>query len=278
MNCISSDLTGISRSRPTVMRRIKYRFFTFGVLAACSMQAAAQPSEPLPAFDVAAIRLHEPAPHERQHIVSSDKSGSFMTQNVSLLAIMQYAFMIPDSRIVNVPPWVKDQRFDIQAKSNDVVNERLSKLEWDQATPLKHAMIQALLADRFKLVVHRETRVLPVYELVVSKGGAKLTAAKTEGMLINHGPGRLEAQGMTVAGMAQELAPDVGRVIVDKTGLNGQFDINLKWTPDDTVNPAADAPPSVFTALEEQYGLKLVAAKGPVEVLVIDHVEQPSAN
>jgi uncharacterized protein (TIGR03435 family) len=264
--------------RPILVSEMKHTFLAFTVLVACSIQGAPQSSEPIPAFDVAAIRLHEPAPHEREHVFSSDRNGSFRTQNVSLLAIMQYAFVIPDSRILNVPPWVKSQRFDIEAKSNDAVNEQLSKLDWNQATPLKHAMIQALLADRFALKVHRETRVLPVYELVVSKGGAKLPPAKSQGLMINHGRGRLAAQGMTVALIAQELASDAGRVIVDKTGLNGQFDIDLKWTPDDSDDTAADAPPTLFTALEEQYGLKLVAAKGPVEVLVIDHVEQPSPN
>jgi len=244
-------------------------------------QAAGQANAtPPPAFDVAAIRLHDPAPHEGSHIYSSPKDGNFKTVNVSLLAIVQFAYAIPDSRILDVPGWMKSQPFDIEAKSDDSVNEFLGKLSSEEAKPLKLAMIQALLAEWFKLTVHRETRVLPVYELVVAKGGAKLTAAK-DGLLINHGRGHLNAQGMTTAAIAQELARDVGRVIVDKTGIDGRFDIDLRWTPDDvasTGSAAADAPPSIFTALEEQLGLKLVAAKGPVEVLVIDRVEMPTAN
>jgi uncharacterized protein (TIGR03435 family) len=260
------------------MSPMKTLFSSFALLVACTMLASAQAKESQSTFDVAAISLHDPAPHERSHIVSSDKGGSFTTRNVSLLAIAQYAFMIPDSRIMNVPAWMKTEHFDIDAKSDDAVTERLSKLDWNQAKQIKHGMIQSLLADRFKLAVHRETRVLPVYELVVSKGGSKLSASKAQGLMVNHGLGRLDAQGMTVAGIAQELASDAGRVIVDKTGLDGRFDIDLKWTPDDSIGQAADGPPSLFTALKEQIGLELVPAKGPVEVLVIDHVEQPSAN
>jgi uncharacterized protein (TIGR03435 family) len=201
------------------------------ILLVSVVQAAGQANAaPPPAFDVAAIRLHDPAPHERSHIVSSDKDGNFTTQNVSLLAIVQYAFLIPDSRIMDVPGWMKTQRFDIEAKSDDAVTDRLSKLNWKDGTPLKHAMIQALLADRFKLTVHREMRVFPVYELVVSKGGPKLTAAQENGLMINHSRGHLNAQGMTMPGMAQELASDVGRVIMNKTGLDGRFDIDLRWT------------------------------------------------
>ena len=260
------------------MLHMKSLFSSFALLVTCAMFASAQANEPKPTFDVAAISLHDPAPHERSHIVSSDKDGSFTTRNVSLLAIAQYAFLIPDSRIMNVPAWMKTERFDIDAKSDDAVTEGLSKLDWDQAKQIKHEMIQSLLAERFKLIVHRETRVLPIYELVVSKGGAKLSASKAEGLMVNHGRGRLDAQGMIVAGIAQELASDAGRVIVDKTGLDGRFDIDLKWTPDDSAGQAADGPPSLFTTLREQVGLELVPAKGPVEVLVIDHVEHPSAN
>jgi len=251
----------------------------FAMLVLGVAQAVGQTSAtPPPSFDVAAIRLHDPAPHERSHIYNSATDGSFKTINVSLLAIVQFAFAIPDSRILDVPGWMKSQPFDIEAKSDDSVNELLGKLSPEEAKPLKLAMIQALLAERFKLKVHRETRVLPIYELVVSKGGPKLPAAKTDGLMINHSRGHLDAQGMTTARIAQELAPDVGRVIVDKTGLDGRFDIDLHWTPDDASSTAADAPPSIFTALEEQLGLRLITAKGPVEVLVIDHVEMPSAN
>ena len=232
-----------------------------------------------PEFDVAAIRLHHPVPHERSHIISAASDGNFKTINVSLNALMQFAFGIPESRIVGDPGGLRSQMFDIEAKADSAVDAQLSKLPSDQGKLVKQQMVQALLADRFKLMVHRETRELPIYALVVAKSGSKLQASKSNGLMISSGSRYLNAQGVTVAVIAQELAKNVGRVVVDETGIEGRFDVDLKWTPDDgAVNGDADAPPSIFTAVQEQMGLKLEAQKGPVEVLVIDHLEEPSEN
>jgi uncharacterized protein (TIGR03435 family) len=231
-----------------------------------------------PEFAVAAIRLHDPQPHERSHIVSSANNGSFQTVNVPLLAIVQYAFAIPDSRIVGAPAWMKTERFDIEAKSDASVDAMLGKLKSSEAKPVKMAMIQALLKDRFHLTVHRETRELPVYDLVVAKGGSKLVVTKSDGLMINHGRADLNGQGFTIAILAQELANDAGRVVVDRTGLDGRYDVDLKWTPDDVAGSADAQYPSLFASVQEQLGLRLDSAKGPVEVLVVDQVEMPSAN
>jgi uncharacterized protein (TIGR03435 family) len=164
-------------------------------------------------------------------------------------------------------------------------------------------MLQALLQERFRLGVHRETRQLPVYQLVVGKGGAKLQPSK-EGSctpyLVNgppprSGPGNfcglhavsglsraLEGKGVTLAMLAPSLSRTytaaLGRNIIDGTGLSGAFDVHLEWASDPMTEPTPGAAPSIFTALLEQLGLKLESAKGPVEVLVIEHVEKPSAN
>jgi uncharacterized protein (TIGR03435 family) len=233
----------------------------------------------IPEFDVAAIRLHHPAPHERSHIYSSASDGNFKTINVSLGALLQFAFGIPESRILGDPDGLRSQMFDIEAKADGSVDDRLSKLPSDQGKLVKQQMVQALLADRFKLVAHRETRELPIYALVVAKGGSKLQTSKSNGLMISSGSRNLNAQGVTVAMIAQELAKDVGRVVVDKTGIEGRFDVDLKWTSDEgAVTGDADELPSIFTAVQEQMGLKLEAQKGPVEVLVIDHLEGPSEN
>jgi uncharacterized protein (TIGR03435 family) len=240
-----------------------------------------QPANP-PAFDVASIHPHTPLPHEHNHIWSSAGDGNFRTVNISLKALIQYAFDMPESRIIDAPAWTTSQFFDIEAKSGDALNQRLHDLPSNQGKPIKLAMIQSLLADRFGLKTHREQRDLPIYALVVAKSGSKLTPAKSGGLLINHWNNRFSAQGITLPMLAQELARDAGRVIIDNTGITGRFDIDLRWQPDDAppvrLNGEETSLPSLFTALQEQLGLRLEPQKGPVEVLVVDDVHQPSAN
>lgn len=158
-------------------------------------------------------------------------------------------------------------------------------------------MLQALLAERFKLKLHSETKVLPMYDLVLAKNGSKLKAAavpdapadkangpetaKPHGMM-TMGPGMLEGQGLSITAVANQLSYIVHYSVVDKTGLTGAYDLDLKWTPDDAGPLSGDAlggsGPSFFTALQEQLGLKLQSTKGPVETLTIDHAELPSEN
>jgi uncharacterized protein (TIGR03435 family) len=147
-------------------------------------------------------------------------------------------------------------------------------------------MLQALLADRCHFKAHQETKELPVYDLVIAKGGLKMKEAppgEQEYYGRSGGSSGLTftAHAASVQSLAMSLSSDVSRIIVDKTGLGEKkFDFELSWTPDDrrAADNAADAGPSIFTALEEQLGLKLVPSRGPVEVLVIDHMERPSPN
>jgi uncharacterized protein (TIGR03435 family) len=140
-------------------------------------------------------------------------------------------------------------------------------------------MLQSLLADRFKLRLHYETREQPIYELVVAKGGLKLKPLPPDqrpggGRFVR---GEIALNGRSVATLAHFLTQFAGRSVVDKTSLAGNYDIDLKWTPDDQQG-TPDAGPTLFTALQEQLGLKLISAKGPVQVLVVDHAERPSEN
>lgn len=216
----------------------------------------------------------------RSHIWSASDNPTFRTENVALLMLLQFAYDMPDTRIVDVPEALRAKKFDIDAKADSMI-ESMKTMSADAGKLRKQQMVQALLKDRFKLAVHRETRQLPEYSLVVAKGGTKLQPTKGGGLLINHNTSRLQCTGMTTDQIARELAKSVGRVVIDKTGIPGRFDFELRWTPDEDAARVAgnpDAPPSIFTALQEQLGLKLEAAKGPVEVLVVDHIEMPSSN
>ncbi|MGB7264364.1 MAG: TIGR03435 family protein [Terracidiphilus sp.] len=246
--------------------------------AAQGPQAATAAQAP-PQFDVAAIHLHEPQPHEHVSITSSPWDGRLYATNVSLFTLIWWSFEIPESRILGAPSWANSKRFDIEATADPSVDAQLKGLTSDAGRKEKEKMVQALLADRFKLATHTETRELPIYTLVVAKGGPKLGALQDSGTSINRGSDRIEVQtSNSVPTLAEQLSMIAGRDVVDQTGITGRYDLKLQWTPDDGTAPAADSGPSIFTALEEQLGLKLEPARGPVKVLVIDRVEMPSAN
>jgi uncharacterized protein (TIGR03435 family) len=138
-------------------------------------------------------------------------------------------------------------------------------------------MVQALLAERFHLTVHQETRTLPAYDLILAKGGSKLQLTKANGKSIGTSRTYFNGEGLTMTSIAEELSKITGRVVVDKTSLADRYDLKLVWTTDDA--PISDSSaPSLFTAIQEQLGLKLEPAKEPVSVLVIDHVELPTPN
>jgi uncharacterized protein (TIGR03435 family) len=155
-------------------------------------------------------------------------------------------------------------------------------------------MFQQLLADRFKLTIHWETRELAVYALVVTKNGPSLHDSKEPdgSSHTSTSTGQFTGRGISMVEMAltltQELSRELGRVVIDKTGISGRYDVTLRWTPDagtafinsgtEGTAPPPDSGPSIFTAIQEQLGLKLESTKGPVQVLVIDHVEMPSRN
>jgi uncharacterized protein (TIGR03435 family) len=244
----------------------------------------------VPVFDVAAIRQNNSDHTARSHIYSSPNDGQFKAINVPLKMLLQFAFGLPETRILGGPEWLNTLKFDVEAKADSSVDERLRGLSSSEGKLLKQKMVQALLADRFKLVHHEETRELPVYALVVAKGGPKLQEAKSQGTTIDAWNGKIEVQGgsNSVELLAEELAKKVGRVVLDKTGIQGRYDITLTWTPDDAAgsgfsgaggnSSASDAGPSIFTAIQEQLGLKLESQKGPVQVLIIDSIAMPSEN
>jgi uncharacterized protein (TIGR03435 family) len=143
-------------------------------------------------------------------------------------------------------------------------------------------MLQAMLADRFQLVYHRETRTLPVYFLEVAKGGAKLKKATAAGHSMSAGPRMIKYSGATMQTLASQLTSYFGRKVLDQTQLEGEYEIDLSFAPINA-SPSVESAqtetlPSIFSALEEQLGLRLRSGNGPVEVVVIDKAEKPSEN
>jgi uncharacterized protein (TIGR03435 family) len=245
---------------------------------ACAQTAAAgnADADTDAGFEVSTIKP-TPAVTDGHTHINYPEGGSFSASNITLAALMQWAYDIPQKQILEGPGWMESTRFDIQAKADAATDAKLRSLASDPSTALKRRMVQGLLEDRFAMKLHRETRTLPAYDLVVAKGGSKLEASKSDGKSIGTGGTHFNAQGLTTELIAEQLSQIAGRVVVDKTNLDGRYDLKLKWTPDDA--PAtADSSPSLFTAIEEQLGLQLKAAKEPVAVLVVDHIEAPSPN
>lgn len=240
-------------------------------------------------FDVAAIRVNKSDESGHSHIISSPNDSHFRAINVSLKSLMQWAYAIPDTRISDGPQWIGSTKFDIEAKADTSVDEQMHGLSSEAGRLQKQKMLQALLANRFQLKLHEETRELPMYALILARNGPKFQPSQVNGTTINTRRAEISVSGSddTVALLADALARTLGRVVVNQTGLHGRYELDLKWTPDlttsgpttSTAPPATDSQlPSIFTAIQEQLGLKLESKKGPVSVLVVDHVEMPSEN
>jgi uncharacterized protein (TIGR03435 family) len=227
-----------------------------------------------PAFDVASIKLNQSLAGGSAIRLSK---GRVSMENVSLKKVLLNAYGIPDDRdyTVDGPSWLTAEHFDIDAIFP--AEAQVSQVR---------QMMRTLLTERFKLVLHRETRQLPIYSLVVSKNGPKIHAAEDGQGRTSGGPGRLEATKITMQKLADLLGRIMGLPVIDGTNLSGVFDFTLDWSPDETqqaqregTEPAVSVKPSIFTAIQEQLGLKLVGGKGPVEVLVVDRIEKaPTAN
>jgi uncharacterized protein (TIGR03435 family) len=234
-----------------------------------------------PAYEIVSIK--PASPDERGGYMQSLPDG-FRWKNFPVVSLVRGAYdIIMDSQIVGLPGWANSENYDIEARADAETAEAWKKLTYKERWKKEQPMMQAMLADRCKLKAHRETKEMPVYDLVIAKGGLKMKEAATDEVdaeTMKSG-GAMTARALSTDSLVYAFSGMVGRMIVDKTGLAGKkFDFELAWTPDDRrgADSAADAGPSLFTALEEQLGLKLVPSKGPVEVIVIDHIEKPSAN
>lgn len=248
------------------------------------------PSIKLPSYDVASVKENKSG-NGMMRIMS--KPDGFSCTNISLKNLISDAYSIRQDLISGGPGWAESTGFDVEAKVAGEDMDAFKKLTPHQ----RNALLKALLEDRFKLKLHNETKTLTLYELVIAKGGSKLKPGtemppnadapklpegKKLGGMMSMGPGFFKGQNLTTAAIANQLSNILHYTVTDKTGLTGNYDLELKWTPDDAHPPAGDAPSdaaiSIFTAVQEQLGLKLQATKGPVETLVIDQAEMPTAN
>ena len=265
----------------------------------------------LPKYDVASIKPYKTDDRRVMMMITPD---GVSLQGVPMRLLLPQAFGVEEDRILGEPAWVKSNRYDIEAK---VEPDNAPKLK-DMKVEQRNAMMLQLLVDRFNLKYHYEKRELPMYALVVAKDGLKMkpTKADQDGpetdapkpgdapgpgdgraprpgrRMMTMNPGHLESTGTTIDMLTHVLSRQLGRTVVDKTGLKGEYDFALDYTPDNMPMPPHGAPesgpkpevqpdqngPSIFTAVEEQLGLKLEATKGMVDVIVIDHIDLPTEN
>jgi uncharacterized protein (TIGR03435 family) len=233
----------------------------------------------LPLFEVISVKQDKTAQGWR----SATPPDGYTANGITLMHLLFDAYRM---RVTGGPSWWDDARFDIQAKVADSDIPVMQKLSY----PQRASMIQQILAERFKLKAHHEVMIKPIYSLVVAKQGVLIESPGPAELGWRPGsPGTSRAgqlsssRTLTMAGLASGLEGITGRKVIDNTGMTGTYRGDLHFTPDNLPDVSSgagpDTPPlSLFTALEEQLGLKLVPAKGPIEYLVIDHVEMPSEN
>ena len=260
--------------------------FGGGLLLACTVATAQRGPAPadltqpvlLPGvweFDVASIRPTG-VPDRRTRLYRHPDDTEFGGQNVPLQALLQFAYGVSVTRVLGLPGRLAAARFDLQAKGDADTEARFHKLNPDQQRIAKQKMVQAMLAERCGLKVHFETRELPVFDLVVAKGGPKFPVSEQVAGSGWGGWTHIEVDGGdTVSRLAEELTRVSGRVVLNRTGLTGHYDIELDWSEDD--DDESDQP-TLFTAIREQLGLTLESRKAMVEVVVVDRMELPSAN
>jgi uncharacterized protein (TIGR03435 family) len=268
----------------------------FGLLYATDSQGqthAEDTAAKLPAFEVASIK---PDKSGTQMVMFRMTPDGLNATNTPLKMLIQQAYGVEENQVIGLPGGLSSERYDVEAKVDSADVAKLHDLDPQQ----RMSMLQPVLVERFQLKVHRETRDLPVYELFVAKSGPKFHEAKAGDTYPNgikgpdghSGPGmmwlqdgRLTCQAVGMVELTRILSQRLGHSVLDKTALTGKYDLAMEWPPEDRPGPMSDggnagdsSAPSIFTVIQEQLGLKLESHKAPVEVLVVDHVEAPSAN
>lgn len=260
------------------------RFAVLGTLlllasATALCQAKPETNPPRLEFEVASIKPAKPGPNAGGGIKPLPGGQTYVATNVPVKLMIRLMYHLNNSQISGGPSWLDTDLYDVDAKADGP--HTLDEL---------HMMFQNLLVDRFKLQFHKETRTLPAYELVVDKSGSKMTENdKPEDFDIPIQPrgfGSIQATHSSMSYFSWFLSQVLNKPVVDQTELTKFYDFKLDWTPElpagfvprDGAGPPPTNGPDIFTAVREQLGLKLDSHKGPVEVMVIDHVEKPSEN
>jgi uncharacterized protein (TIGR03435 family) len=268
-------------------------FFALGALALPvaalrAQQAPATPSaENPPSFEIASIKPTRPGDG---HYSWNSGADRLSVENYTLRRLIRTAYGLKsDSQVLGGPDWIGKQAFDIEAKYGDAEIAKLQKMTGRERFEEARLAVRSLLTDRFQLHINQETRTIPVYALVIAKTGAKLSPSapqldkeggqKTDkSHTLNNSNGHLTAIAISMSGLADWFvyAPDCDRVVIDRTGLTGDFDFKLNWTQDNGEGVPSDAPyPGLFTALQEQLGLELKPDKAPVDVVVVSAAKEP---
>lgn len=294
-----------------------------GLVGAIPSRAQAQPqaqgptaTAPVFEYEVSTIKPFKPGTGEGPGVFRIGlmfTTDGFTASGVNLQLLLQQAYGVQAYQISGSPEWTNSDRFEIDAKMEASVAEAFLKLSPDDRNVVRQQMLQKLLADRFKLAIHKDSKELPVYRLVIGKSGSKLKEADpnaappptpTPGRGGRERPGTMmmgfDTSGISLTGnaipvsaLAQRLSMFLHEPVIDMTGLTGKYDITLKFVPeqgqlppppgggapDGMAPPPSDASgPTLQTAVQDQLGLKLESGKGPVEMIVIDHVEKASDN
>lgn len=290
--------------------------FHFEIANALGARAQSeQATDARPSFEVVSIRPGRPGD---QGVWASD-AGRFAVSSVTARYLIEYAYndfkagaILRDDQLLGGPGWITTEKWAINAKVDDSTAEKLRKLSREKRGKEIGFMVRAMLADRFKLRVHHEKRMRDVYALVASKGGPKFLSTRFNNTDVKasqlKGPGKKPLPPVTpglrrfwlhgpISRLAEILSriPDINRLVLDQTGIQGNYDFVFQWKPEPEAASMLSRPgeagpkigaeraanvagPSIFTALQEQLGLRLKLEKVPVDVVVIDHIEPPSAN
>lgn len=258
------------------------------VIAALVVAVMGPAAAQSPAFDAAAVRP------SAQRAAGSDwvfrPGGQFTASNITVLELIGVAYSVETFRIVGGPEWIRTAPYDVQTRAAAGVTPEETRL-----------MLRTLLQERFQLRITTERRDIALYALLLSRGdrrtGERLQPA-TASSCVDRGelpldvlrdappscgrlftnPGRMSGRRVPLDLLATRLSPIVQRLVVNRTGLTGMFDLELEWTPDSGPSPATRDAPALFTALAEQLGLKLESSTGPADILVIDGIERPTEN
>ena len=267
------------------------------VLAMCGMLAApvcAQVAGGTLAYDVVSVK-----PNKTGGGIIRINQGSdvYLGTNITLKILLRYAYdLTTEDQIVGLTGGMASDHFDVEAKMDADTVAALKKMSKEEGAAARRKMMQDMLVERFQLKMHHEQKELGMYDLVLAKGGTKLKEADSsagDGKGLDGKPlpkgmmqvrnGQLTGEGIPTSNLAMFLAQNLHKQVVDKTGLKGNYDMSLKWQPDDQVQESHEATggetaPSIFTAVQEQLGLKLEPTKGLVDTVVVDHIAMPSEN
>jgi bla regulator protein BlaR1 len=259
-----------------------------GIATAVVLATAQTNPTALPEFEVVSIKQTGQTNGQQLSVrLGFQPGGRFVASGITARLLIGVAYSVKDFQIFSGPSWIEREQYSIEAKGaagrkGPTISVYLTQQQKEEED--FKLRIQSLLADRFQLRIHKETREEVVYSLVVAKNGPKFQKSKfdangSKGLpgLTMH-PNELIGTRVSLRYLAEELSRRLGRNVIDQTGLDGEYDFDLLWTPDaGDGNPPPDGP-SVFTALQEQLGLKLESVKAVVDAIVIDHIERPSEN